>query len=158
MGKIINKKAFIKIRNALKKDNKILVFTNGCFDFIHSGHIYYLKEAKSFGDVLIVGLNSDNSTRRIKGGKRPINNEDARALVLSSLEMVDYVIIFDEDTPYQLIKMIMPDILVKGGDYKIQDVIGEDIVQGNGGKVKCVKYIEGFSTTSIIEEIKRRFC
>jgi len=158
MGKIITKKVLISIREKLKVEHKKVVFTNGCFDFIHSGHIHYLKEARSFGDILVVGVNSDNSIRRIKGNSRPINNQDARALVLSSLEMVDYVVLFDEDTPYELIKAILPDILVKGGDYKIEDIVGRDIVEGNGGRVECVSYIEGFSTTSIIEKIKRRFC
>ncbi len=158
MGKIITKEAFIPIRERLEKENKKIVFTNGCFDFVHPGHIHYLNEAKSMGDILVIGLNSDNSVRKIKGEGRPINDQNARALVLSSLEMVDYVILFEEDTPYKLIKTILPDILVKGGDYKIENVVGKDIVEGNGGKVKCVSYTEGFSTTSIIEKIKRRFC
>ncbi len=158
MGEIITKDAFISIRKGLKKDNKCVVFTNGCFDFIHPGHIRYLNEAKSMGDILVIGLNSDNSVRKIKGEGRPINTQKFRASVLSSLEMVDYVIIFDEPTPYELIKAIVPDILVKGGDYKIEDIVGREIVEGNGGRVVSVSYIEGFSTTSIIKKIKRRFC
>jgi len=156
--KSITKEAFIPIRKRLKAEYKKVVFTNGCFDFIHPGHIYYLNEAKSMGDILVIGLNSDKSVRKIKGKDRPINNQDFRISVLSALEMVDYVIVFDEPTPYNLIKAIVPDILVKGGDYKIEDVVGRDIVEGNGGRVVCVSYIEGFSTTSIIEKIKRRFC
>ena len=158
MGKILTKDAFVPIRKKLKMEHKKIVFTNGCFDFIHPGHIHYLNEAKSMGDILVIGLNSDKSVRKIKGKGRPINNQDFRSSVLSSLEMVDYVIVFEESTPYELIKSIVPDILVKGGDYKIEDVVGREIVEGNKGKVVCVSYIEGFSTTSIIKKIKRRFC
>jgi len=132
-----------------KESNKRIVFTNGCFDIIHKGHVRYLRQAKALGDVLIVGLNSDSSVRRIKPG-RPINPEDDRAEVLSSLEMVDYVVIFDEDTPYELIRFLRPHILVKGGDWKVEDIIGSDLVE----KTVSLPYVEGVSTTEIIKKIK----
>jgi len=154
MGKIITKKVLISIREKLKVEHKKVVFTNGCFDFIHSGHIHYLKEARSFGDTLVVGVNSDNSIRRIKGNSRPINNQDARALVLSSLEMVDYVVLFDEDTPYEIIKLVQPDVLVKGSDYKAQNIVGSDIVRAKGGKVETIEFLPGYSTTAIEEKIR----
>ncbi len=136
--------------DALKREGKRIVFTNGCFDIIHVGHIRYLKEARSLGDVLIVGLNSDDSVRRLKP-LRPINNETERAEVLHSLKPVDYVVIFDEDTPYELIKFLKPDILVKGGDWKIEDVVGRDLV-----KDTCIiPYVEDKSTTEIINKILR---
>jgi len=132
-----------------KASNKRIVFTNGCFDIIHKGHVRYLRQAKSLGDILIVGLNSDSSVRRIKPG-RPINHEDDRAEVLSSFEMVDYVVIFEEDTPYELIKFLRPHILVKGGDWKVEDIVGSDLVE----KAISLPYIEGVSTTEIIKKIK----
>jgi rfaE bifunctional protein nucleotidyltransferase chain/domain len=132
-----------------KASNKRIVFTNGCFDIIHKGHVRYLRQAKALGDVLIVGLNSDSSVRRIKPG-RPINPEDDRAEVLSSLEMVDYVVIFDEDTPYELIRFLRPHILVKGGDWKVEDIIGSDLVE----KTVSLPYVEGVSTTEVIKKIK----
>ncbi len=138
----------------LKSKAKKIVFTNGCFDIIHSGHIYYLNEAKKLGDVLIIGLNSDSSVKRLKGSERPINNESDRALILDSLKFVDYVTIFDEDTPYNLIDLIKPDILVKGGDYIADEVVGADIVRENGGQVVIIPYVQGKSTTGIIEKIK----
>jgi len=132
-----------------KASNKRIVFTNGCFDIIHKGHVRYLRQAKALGDILIVGLNSDSSVRRIKPG-RPINPEDDRAEVLSSLEMVDYVVIFDEDTPYELIRFLRPHILVKGGDWKVEDIIGSDLVE----KTVSLPYVEGVSTTEVIKKIK----
>ncbi|RAX53844.1 bifunctional heptose 7-phosphate kinase/heptose 1-phosphate adenyltransferase [Helicobacter sp. 16-1353] len=134
----------------LKKDGKKIVFTNGCFDIIHIGHISYLKKAKSFGDILVVGLNSDNSVRILKGKNRPINNEKDRAFVLASLSCVDFVVIFDEETPYNLIKKIKPDILVKGGDYNGKDVVGSDIVKDT----RIVEFIPNMSTTNIVNKIK----
>jgi D-beta-D-heptose 7-phosphate kinase/D-beta-D-heptose 1-phosphate adenosyltransferase len=133
----------------LKAQGKRIVFTNGCFDLIHIGHIRYLKEAKGLGDVLVIGLNSDASVSRIKPG-RPIIPEDQRAEVLSSLSMVDYVVIFDEDTPYELIKEIQPDILVKGADWKKEEIVGADIVRDT----RTIPLIEGVSTSAIIEKIK----
>jgi len=132
-----------------KSENKKIVFTNGCFDLLHPGHVKYLEEAKSYGDILIVGLNSDNSVKKIKGPKRPINAENDRALVLSGLESVDYVTIFDEDTPLNLIKTLKPDILVKGGDYHNQKIVGSSEVK----EIKILSYTENKSTTSLIEKI-----
>ena len=135
------------------KDFKI-VFTNGCFDIIHLGHIDYLAKAADLGDKLIIGLNSDASTRRLKGPTRPINDEHSRAMILASLSFVDAVILFDEDTPYNLIKSVQPDILVKGADYKPEDIVGYDIVMAKGGKVETLDYLPGYSTSSIEKKIK----
>jgi len=130
--------------------NKKIVFTNGCFDILHIGHVKYLEEAKSSGDILILGLNSDNSLKRLKGKDRPINSQNERAYILASLEVVDYVVIFEEDTPLELIKLIKPDILIKGGDYEGKEVVGEDIVK----ELKLIKFIDGKSTTNTIKRIK----
>ena len=138
----------------LKKDFKKIVFTNGCFDIIHAGHVSYLNEAKSLGDVLIVGINSDESVKRLKGRGRPIIGEKDRAYVLANIKPVDYVVIFDEDTPYNLIKEINPDFLVKGGDYDGKDVVGKDIVEPSGGKVVLIDFVKGKSTSRIIKKIK----
>lgn len=150
---IVSRKEIKKIAENLHNQNKKIVFTNGCFDILHRGHIEYLKEAKKLGDVLIIGLNSDNSVKKIKGDNRPINSEEDRAEILSQLKPVDFVVIFNEDTPYELIKSIVPDILVKGGDWKIEEIIGSDIVIKNGGKVKSLKYFPTSSTSNIIKKI-----
>jgi len=139
-----------KLVQELKLKGKKIIFTNGCFDILHVGHIKYLEKAKSFGDVLILGLNSDISVKKIKGENRPINSQIDRAYILASLEVVDYLVIFNEDTPYELIKSIEPDILVKGGDYEGTDVIGQDIVK----ELKLVKFIDGKSTSKTIEQIQ----
>lgn len=131
-----------------------IVFTNGCFDIIHLGHIDYLAKAADLGDKLIIGLNSDASTRRLKGPTRPINDEQSRAMILASLGFVDAVVLFEEDTPYQLIKTIQPDILVKGADYKPEDIVGYDIVTGKGGSVETLDYLPGYSTSMIEKKIK----
>jgi len=149
-------KQLIKIRTKLKKQSLKVVFTNGCFDILHKGHVYYLNEAKKLGDYLIVGLNSDVSVKKIKGTGRPINNELDRAYILENLKPVDAVIMFKEKTPFNIIKHIRPDILVKGGDWKEDEIIGSDIVKRNGGKVKVIKYIRNYSTTEILEEIKSK--
>ncbi len=140
-----------KISTRLKKQNKKVVFTNGCFDILHKGHVSYLNTAKSFGDVLILGLNSDASVKRLKGENRPINTQDDRAYILSALECVDYVVIFDEDTPYELIKLVQPDILVKGADYEGKEVVGSDIAK----QTKLVTFVDGKSTTKTIEKIQK---
>jgi len=134
--------------------NKKIVFTNGCFDILHLGHIDYLAKAADMGDILIIGLNSDVSIKQIKGDKRPINNETSRAMILASLKFATAVILFDEDTPYNLIKSIKPDILVKGSDYKPEEIVGYDIVKENGGEIITLDFLEGYSTSSIIERIK----
>lgn len=139
----------------LKNENKKIVFTNGCFDILHKGHITYLNESKSLGDVLIVGVNSDDSVKKLKGDERPVTNENDRMYALDNLKPVDFVILFTEDTPYNLIKEIIPDILVKGGDWTPDKIIGSDIVLSNGGEVKSLKFVNGYSTTNILEKIKK---
>ncbi|MAX66480.1 MAG: D-glycero-beta-D-manno-heptose 1-phosphate adenylyltransferase [Bacteriovoracaceae bacterium] len=136
-----------------ERKNKKVVFTNGCFDILHRGHISYLNEAKSLGDILVLGLNSDESVKRLKGPTRPVNNEQDRKFVLENLKSIDYVFIFTEDTPYNLISKIKPDILVKGGDWKIDQIVGSDIVLSYGGEVKSLNFIDGFSTTKTINKI-----
>lgn len=135
---------------------KKIVFTNGVFDILHQGHIFSLSQAAKEGDYLIVGLNADTSVKRLKGESRPVNNQESRALVLASLLMVDAVVLFEEDTPLELIKTIMPDVLVKGGDYTVDQIAGAKEVMSNGGKVIINPILEGFSTTSIIEQMKSR--
>lgn len=141
------------LKEKLKSENKKVVFTNGCFDILHKGHVTYLNEAKSLGDHLIVGVNSDESVKRLKGDDRPVTAENDRAFVLNNLKAVDDVIIFPEDTPYELIKEIVPDFLVKGGDWNEEDIVGSDIVKANGGKVVSLKFVKGYSTTGILEKI-----
>lgn len=138
---------------ALKKEGKKIVFTNGVFDIIHRGHVAYLNEAKELGDYLIVGLNADASVKRLKGDSRPVNIEEDRKFIMENLKAVDEVIIFTEDTPYNLISKIIPDVLVKGGDWKEEQIVGSDIVKQNGGKVFSLKFIDNYSTTGIIEKI-----
>lgn len=136
-----------------KKNKQSIVFTNGCFDIIHYGHVDYLVKAKELGDKLVIGLNSDNSVKRLKGESRPVMNEMARATLLASLVFVDAVVVFDEDTPEDLIKTIIPDILVKGGDYKYQDIVGADFVSVTGGLVEIIPFVEGYSTTDILKKL-----
>jgi len=139
---------------AARTNGKIVVFTNGCFDLLHRGHIYLLREAKALGDLLVVGINSDQSVKAIKGPTRPILAETDRLELIASMEMVNYVLLFDEPDPYNMISILRPDILVKGGDWSTEEVIGGDLVQGNGGKVVVVPYLKGFSTTEIIAKIR----
>lgn len=133
---------------------KKVVFTNGCFDILHRGHLEYLQAAADLGDILIVGLNSDASVKRLKGEKRPINNQNDRAFALASLVFVDAVIIFDEDTPLELIQRVKPNVLVKGGDYSIGNIVGADFVKNIGGEVQVIPFVDGYSTTQIIEKMK----
>jgi D-beta-D-heptose 7-phosphate kinase/D-beta-D-heptose 1-phosphate adenosyltransferase len=151
------KRKIIKRIIDLKQSGKKIVFTNGCFDILHPGHLSYLREAKNLGDILVIGLNSDTSVRRLKGTKRPINKQKDRSILLQSLSFVDYVIPFSEDTPKDLIEILSPDILVKGGDYKIKDIEGADHVIKNNGKVKILDFIHGYSSSNIIEKIKRGY-
>lgn len=130
-----------------------VVFTNGCFDLVHRGHVDYLSKARDLGDCLIVGLNSDDSVRRLKGPKRPISNQSSRAAVLAAFSFVDYVVVFDEDTPLNLIKSIKPDILVKGGDYSHDNVVGADFVESYGGRLELIPLVPGESTTNLVEKI-----
>ena len=150
---LINKNDAAQFCENLRRDNKI-VFTNGCFDIIHAGHVRYLTAAKNFGDVLIVGLNSDNSVRKLKGASRPVNNQADRAEVLLALKPVDYVIIFDELTAENLIAQVKPDIYVKGGDYTLDTLPEAKIVQSYGGRVEFVKLVAGKSTSNIIKKIE----
>ncbi|MDR0970964.1 MAG: D-glycero-beta-D-manno-heptose 1-phosphate adenylyltransferase [Bacteroidales bacterium] len=137
-----------------KRENKKIVFTNGCFDIIHKGHITYLASSKDLGDKLIIGLNSDSSISCLKGEMRPLQDETSRAMILASLFFVDTIVLFSEQTPYNLIKEIKPDILVKGADYKKEDIVGYDILSSYGGEVKTLKFLEGYSTTNIIKKIQ----
>ncbi len=140
----------------LRATGKKIVFTNGCFDLIHTGHTRYLAKAKSFGDVLVVAVNSDASVRGIKGSKRPINSEADRMETLAALESVDFVTMFGEPDPHRIISELQPDVLVKGGDWRIDQIIGRDVVEARGGKVVTVPYLEGASTTSIVEKILKQ--
>ena len=136
-------------------ENKELVFTNGCFDILHRGHVEYLSHARDLGDKLILGLNTDASVKRLgKSPERPINSQETRATILAALECVDAIVLFDEDTPLELIDFVQPDILVKGSDYKAEDIVGYDIVKAKGGKVITIQLVDGFSTTKLIEKLK----
>jgi len=158
MMKIISLDELIEIKQRVKEEGKKIVFTNGCFDILHRGHIDYLEKAKKTGDVLIVGLNSDESVKKIKGKNRPIIPEEDRALVLSALGCVDYVCIFDQETPEDLIKKIIPDVLVKGGDWDKENIVGKKIVEENRGEVVTIPELKGRSTKKIIQTIIDRYC
>lgn len=138
-----------------QQKKKKIVFTNGCFDIVHLGHIDYLEKARNFGDKLVLGLNTDASVSRLKGSSRPVVDEYARARMMAAFEFINMVVLFDESTPLELIKVICPDILVKGNDYDIKDIIGADFVLSRGGEVKTIELVEGYSTSAIIEKIKR---
>jgi len=156
-SKIKNHDELRKIVEELHMSGKKVVFTNGCFDLIHTGHVRYLNVARSYGDALIVAINSDDSVRRIKGFERPIMPQTERAEVLAALFVVDYVTVFDDEDPGHLIADLMPDVLVKGGDWELDEIVGREIVEENGGKVYSIPYIEGASTTGIIERIMKRY-
>ncbi|MGD1044879.1 MAG: D-glycero-beta-D-manno-heptose 1-phosphate adenylyltransferase [Bacteroidota bacterium] len=153
MGDVVTRADLVQIREKLKREGKEVVFTNGCFDIVHRGHIEYLTKAKALGDVLLVGINTDASVRRLKGTTRPIVCQDDRALVLAAFRMVDYVCLFDEDTPYELIKTVVPDVLVKGSDWTIDAIVGKDIVEAAGGTVQTIDFLPNRSTTDIIKKI-----
>ncbi len=153
MANIFTREDLAPILHGLQSEGNKIVFTNGVFDILHKGHVEYLNRAKELGDFLIVGINSDTSVKKIKGEKRPIVNEKDRAFIISNLKSVDYVCIFEEDTPYETIDMLQPDILVKGADWKVEDVVGRDIVEARGGKVVTIEYLDGKSTTNIIKKI-----
>ncbi len=156
--KIIDREQLKKELDRLRGEGKKIVFTNGCFDILHVGHARYLKEAKKNGDVLVLALNSDASVRAIKGEKRPLIPEDERAYLVASLEPVDYVTVFSEATPLELIGYLNPDVLVKGGDWAEEQVVGREEVRKRGGKVVIIPEIQGASTTNIVEKIKRIYC
>jgi rfaE bifunctional protein nucleotidyltransferase chain/domain len=146
---------YLDIIQKEREKGKKIVFTNGCFDIIHAGHVDYLEKAKSLGDFLVVGLNSDESVKRLKGPTRPVNPVEQRKKVLQALKPVDLVIVFEEDTPERLIKEIKPDVLVKGGDWKIESIVGADFVMSYGGKVYTIDFVYDTSTTKIIEKVKK---
>lgn len=149
MGKVLDL-SNVSMELAKVRNQKKIVFTNGCFDLLHVGHIRYLKEAKALGDILFIGVNSDSSVRKLKGPSRPIQLEHDRAEILASLACVDYVCLFSEDTPYELIKCVQPEILVKGGDWNVSQIAGSDLVLAKGGKVYSLQFVNGYSTTTLI--------
>lgn len=154
-NKLLDGEKLAKWLDDCHKNGKKIVFSNGCFDILHRGHVEYLAKAAAFGDVMIIGLNTDASVKRLKGPSRPVNDEKSRAFVLAGLEFVSAVVLFDEDTPYNLIKTVQPDVLVKGSDYKPENIVGYDIVTAKGGKVETIDLVEGFSTTKTIEKMKK---
>lgn len=154
---ILDIETMLKVRLELKARNKKVVFTNGCFDILHAGHVDYLSKARELGDVLIVGMNSDISVRKIKGELRPIIPEKERSFLLNNLKVVDYVTLFDEETPGELISILVPDILVKGADWNIDKIVGRDVVEKNGGQVKTIEFVNDQSTSKIIKTIIDRY-
>ena len=157
MGQVVSREELVTIRRGFKERRKRVVFTNGVFDILHRGHVEYLSKAKALGDVLMVGVNADASVKRIKNDGRPIVEEDDRAHVLAALASVDYVCLFEEDTPYQLLKALVPDVLVKGADWAVDTVVGKDIVEQAGGSVQTIEFLPQRSTTQIIKTITERF-
>jgi D-glycero-beta-D-manno-heptose 1-phosphate adenylyltransferase len=153
-SKILDQHSLQQQLHQWRLKNKKIVFTNGCFDILHTGHITLLSQAAEMGDMLIVGLNTDNSVKKLKGPQRPVNKEQDRAMLLAALLLVDAVTLFDEDTPGELIKAILPDVLVKGGDYSISEIVGADTVLANGGRIEIVPIVAGYSTTNIITQMK----
>jgi rfaE bifunctional protein nucleotidyltransferase chain/domain len=153
--KLVSKNTLQALLNQWNANKQRIVFTNGCFDILHRGHVEYLCRARDLGDKLILGLNTDSSVKRLgKSPERPINTEETRAIILAGLECIDAIILFDEDTPYDLINLIQPDILVKGNDYKAEDIVGFDIVTAKGGQVITIQLVDGFSTTKLIQKMK----
>ena len=157
MGKVVDLKKLVRLRRQLRRKGKRVVFTNGTFDIIHRGHVEYLTKAKQLGDVLIVGLNTDASIRRIKGDGRPINRNADRGVVLAALEPVDFVCFFGEDTPAKIIGQLMPDVLVKGGDWKVGAIVGRDTVEQHGGRVRTIRLTPGRSTTNVIRRVLQAY-
>jgi rfaE bifunctional protein nucleotidyltransferase chain/domain len=157
MGKIVSLRRLLRIRKALARKRKKVVFTNGTFDILHRGHVEYLAAARALGDVLVVGLNTDASIRRIKGNGRPINRNADRAAMLAALESVDYVCFFGTNTPARIIDTLVPDVLVKGADWSIDAIVGRDVVEAHGGTVKRIRLVPGRSSTSIIERIMKTY-
>jgi rfaE bifunctional protein nucleotidyltransferase chain/domain len=153
--KVLDSNSIAQTVDKINDQGKTIVFTNGCFDILHPGHIAYLEKARQLGDVLIIGINSDQSIQRIKGETRPINNFHFRSTMVAALESVSFVIEFDQDTPLELIKQIKPSILVKGDDYEIDDIVGGGFIKSIGGKVQTISFLEGYSTSSIISKIQR---
>lgn len=158
MSKTLTPEQLIRERERLRREGKSVVFTNGCFDLLHPGHVRYLDQARRLGDALIVALNSDRTVRALKGEGRPILNEQERAEVIAALEAVDYVVVFDEETPRELIAALLPDVLVKGGDWQIDLIVGREEVERAGGKVLSLPFVEGSSTTDIIDRVSKLRC
>jgi len=154
-NKILTRTELDDILHQIREKGLSIVFTNGCFDILHKGHIRYLAEASDLADILIVGLNTDASVKRLKGPNRPVLDQESRAISLSALVFVDYIVMFDEDTPLELLETIKPNILVKGGDYQIEAIVGYDLVTSYGGKVITLPLVKGYSTTSIIKKIDK---
>jgi len=152
--KILNRDILENLLAIWRFKSQKIVFTNGCFDLLHLGHIDYLSKAKDLGDVLIIGINTDDSVRRLKGDTRPITNEKSRATIIASLQFVTAVVLFDEDTPYNLIQQVQPDVLVKGSDYKPEDIVGYDIVKAKGGEIVTIDFLEGYATSAIEKKIR----
>ncbi len=162
MARLLEKKIqnLRKLKNlilCLKAQRKKIVFTNGCFDLLHYGHVKYLQDAKKKGDILVVGINSDISVKRIKGKPRPVVNEKDRLRLVAALESVDYIVLFKEDTPLKIIKFIKPDVLIKGADWNKNNIVGRDFVLSYGGRVSTIKFVKGYSTTNLIKKIAKRF-
>ena len=155
MTKILQVDSLLDERERMRREGKRVVFTNGCFDLLHAGHVRYLTEARGLGGALIVGLNSDRSVRALKGAGRPILNESERAEVIAALEAVDFVVVFDEDTPQELIARLLPDVLVKGGDWPLDQIVGREEVEAIGGKVMSLPYVQNASTTELIDRIQK---
>ena len=153
MGIVVSRAELTQIREKLKREGKKVVFTNGCFDIVHRGHVDYLTKAKALGDVLLVGMNTDASVKRLKGPARPVVCQDDRAFVLSAFGAVDYVCLFEEDTPQELIRAVVPDVLVKGSDWAVDSIVGKDIVEAAGGTVQTIEFVPNRSTTDIIKKI-----
>ncbi|MCX5680219.1 MAG: D-glycero-beta-D-manno-heptose 1-phosphate adenylyltransferase [Candidatus Omnitrophica bacterium] len=155
-SKIKSASSLSRIVAKLRGRGRKVVFTNGCFDILHPGHVVYLDKASRLGDLLVVGLNSDKSVRAIKGNGRPINGEHDRAYVLSALGFVDYITVFSENTPERLIRKLKPDVLVKGGDWKVARIVGGDFVRSRGGRVVSIKFVKGYSTSSLLEKMRKK--
>ncbi|MBM4161057.1 MAG: D-glycero-beta-D-manno-heptose 1-phosphate adenylyltransferase [Ignavibacteria bacterium] len=153
MGTVVSRAELVEVRQKLRESGKRVIFTNGCFDLLHRGHIEYLTKARALGDVLIVGLNSDGSIQRLKGATRPIISEEDRSVIMAALSVVDYVCVFEEDTPYELIRSVVPDILVKGADWGVDEIVGKDIVEAAGGSIHTIEFLPNRSTTNIIQKI-----
>jgi rfaE bifunctional protein nucleotidyltransferase chain/domain len=156
-GKILTKTTLQRRLSALRGSGRTIVFTNGCFDILHVGHVRFLKRARRLGDTLVVGLNRDRSVRRLgKGSNRPVHRQEDRAEVLASLEMVDFVTIFNEDTPLKLIAAIRPEVLVKGGDWSVERIVGADLVRARGGKVRSLPFVAGYSTSRTLQKMSKQ--
>ena len=158
MGQVVTRHELLEVRGRARAENTRFVFTNGCFDLLHPGHVACLEAARKAGDLLAVGLNSDASVRAIKGEKRPIVGEEDRAYILAALAAVDYVCLFDEPTPGELIRLLVPDVLVKGGDYRTEEIVGRDVVEASGGRVIVVDQVPGHATRNLVSVILERYC